>query len=644
MRKRILSLIFVALLLVTVFPFSVFAQENVDVSENITDLSKTTIEYDFENVFLGAYNVNDYVPNSTKNQKQIITFTEYVNSNGEIELYFYLYNPRQARIYNTGENKISLSYSLGEVKFVDFEKYDIEKIDVKHFSVNTSSETNASLIKYKISGFSLSTSEKLRAYSLGDIELRLKNSVVSEKLGKTFTFNENVDGLIDVTTGGQSVIEIDEIGHTFYRVKNNESNFNDVRTVYFAVDKDIVNQNGLMDSVKVSWQEKELQPMLLLDDKTVLAAFQNILAQNVPSDFKYSFGVGMKESFFKVNKYNIGDVATTFDIGFNTGKFPSKFYSGTDFLFGGYVSNLIWSDYYHILKKSNAFDDTLEKLYFAFYCDYLEESVVSGEDILNAINSYDSRYSDELFLNTEYYTAVYNVKDEIALNKYELSTDIWKYITNGLKFTFEKVGELDVCRFEKFNVANYERALKNGDEYLHNYLSESYLIDKNDVEDFCKFVEKNSEDKYIYFIRYSITDTEIKEAAVFGDTYLSTGSAFLDKIVPLDECYVCNGTLVNTVMINDFDVIQLGFDDLRGGYTVVPVSAVPTDNIPDVSQINKKLPPDKNDNNLFDNILKLLRIIAIVIIVVISTAVVSTIALIVLLLVMIFRKGRRVKK
>lgn len=653
MKKRILSLVFVVLLLVMVFPFSVFAEKNVETTEETTtDLSKTTIEYDFENVFLGAYDVEDYKPSSMKSyKKQIIAFTEYVNSKGEIELYFYLYNPRQIEIYDRGENKISLSYSLGKVKFEDYNKYDIEKIDVEHFSINTSSYTNASLIKYKVSGFALSTTETLRAYSISEIELGLKYSAPSETVGKTFTFNENEDGLVDVITGGQSVIEIDEIGHTFYRVQSGTvGKCNDVRTVYFAVDKDIVNQNGLMDSVKVIWEEKALQPILLLDDETVLGAFQNILGQDIPSDFQYSFGAGMTPGAVTGTSLNIGHIGTKFDVGFNTTKFPSRFYAGTDFFYNGYLDNLVWSEHYHNLKSKNPFSNTLNKLYFAFYCDYLEDSVVAGEEILNAVDGfdgkYDGQYSSELFKSTDYYNVTYNIKDEITLNKYEVNTDVWKYIVNGWKFTTEEAGNVDICRFEKLHMYSYEKWAKKGEDYLHTKLTEKYLIDENDVDEFCDFVEKNAEDNYIYFIRYSVTDTYIEEAAVFGDTYLSfdTGIKFIDtvlnEIVPLDECYSCNGTLVDTVMVNDFDIIQLGFDDMKGGYVVVPVKATPTDNIPDISQVEKRLPPEPKEN-WWDKLLEILKKIAIVIITVISVVIVSIVVLIVLLVVRIIKKRKR---
>ena len=653
MKKRILSFIFVALLLITIFPFSIFAQDSITSSEPeaIEDLSQTSIVYDFENVFYGAFNVADYRPNSTKSQRQVVAFTEQRNSKGEIELYFYLYNPQQIPIYTTGQNKITVSYSLGTVKFEEYQKYDIEQIDAMYFSKNLSSQTNASLIKYKVSGFSLSTEESLRAYSLGELELRLLNGVISLPVGKTYTFNENVDGTLDVITGGKSIIEIDEIGHTYYRVQSDTvGKFNDIRTVYFAVKKDIINQYGLMDSVNVVWEEKALQPMLLLDDLNVLADFQEILGKTDLTGFNYSFGAGMQPGQFTGTSLNIGHIGTKFKYGFNSLDLPNRFYAGTDFYYNGYLDNLVWSEHYHNLHKKNSCLSTLDKLYFAFYCNYDNVPRVSGEQLLESVDKFDGKldglYANELFTSSQAYNVTYNVRDEVTLNQYSVDTDVWKYITNGWKFTTEEAGNVEIIRFEKFNPYSYERALKKGVDYLHNYLSESYQIDSNDVKDFCDFFEKNSKDSNIYFIRYSVTDSYIEEASVFGDSYLSfdTGLKFLDSIlngvVPLDECYACNGSLVHTTMVNDFDIITLGFNDLRGGYSVVPVSMEPTDVIPDVNQdLNRTIAPER-EKTFIEKLIEFLKKMAFIIIAIISVIIITIIILIVLLIVRIVKRKR----
>lgn len=658
MKKRIISMFFAFLLLLSLFPLSVFAIEPSSDEPQEIDMSKTSIEYDFENIFFGAYDVEDYKPSSLKSQRQVIAFTEHINASGEIELYFYLYNPRQIPIYNTGENKVTLSCSTGVVNYETYTKYDIEKIDAMYFSKNLAGETNASLIKYKVSGFSLKTDEALRSYSISELELRLKNGVLPITVGKNFTFFENADGTLDVVTSGQSVIEIEEIGHTYYRVLGDKTTMHqDIRTVYFAVEKDIVNKYGLMDSVNVSWEEKDLQPILLLDNQSLVDEFKKIIGETDLSNFDYSFGAGLRPGLLSAG-LGIGHLGTEFQIGFNTSEIPDRFYAGTNYYFNGILDNLVWSDYYHNLNVGNfdgeTYDNVLEKLYFVFYCDYLEKSTVSGETLLYAADIYDGKfdglYSDELFTSSEFFNVTYRVGEESSLNKYKVDTNIINYVLNGWKYTTEKVDTVEFSRFEMYDVNSSEKAYESFKEFsenmlgfdaeafYNNYLHETYLIDSNDVANFREFVERNK-DSYIYFIRYSVTDTEIYEASVFGDTYLRTGIDIVDEYLPQAECYACNGSFVKTTMVNDFDIITIGFDDLRGGYTVVPASSTPTDHIPDVSQIEKKLPDEPVGNDI-QNLIDTIKTIIIVVIAMISLLIVSSIVLIVVLIVKIFKRKR----
>ena len=80
MKKRILCLFFAVLLLFSIFPLSVFADETTtDGSEGeleSMDLSKTSIKYDFEYVFFNAFKLEDYKPNAAEGNIELITMTE----------------------------------------------------------------------------------------------------------------------------------------------------------------------------------------------------------------------------------------------------------------------------------------------------------------------------------------------------------------------------------------------------------------------------------------------------------------------------------------------------------------------------------------------------------------------------------------
>lgn len=630
MKKRIIAFSFVLLLLFSLLPVSIFAIEPSSDETERYDLSETSIKEDFETIFNNVFDVDDYRPNPTKSTIQVVALTEYKNAAGETELYIYLYNPSQKRIYDKGENKITLALED------DYQKYNLEKIDVRYCTVNTTIETNASLLKYKIVGFDRVLTENVRKYTVSELEFRYNIGVKSQAVGKTFTFVDNENGTSDVITGGQELIDITDIGQTYYRVQSDvREKSQDIRTVYFAVDSITEAKYGLMDSVTVNWEEKELKPILLLDNEYIVNAFNKEATNNTGSVFKYSFGAGMRPGLITGLSLGVGHCGTEFKYGYNVGGIPNRFYAGTDRFFddilNGALLDFVYSEHYHNLNVADfdgqTYDEIIDKIYLSFYSD-LKDDIVRFDELLPATDEFDGTldglYSDVLFSSSNSYDGTFYIGEMTKLDQYEIDTSLLKYVLSGWKHTTTNVGEIEFARFEKLD----RNMLNLPTDELCSY----YKIAREDIIDFRKFCMLN-EDKNIYFLRYSVTDTYAYEASIFGDNYLSTGYETLDKVIPQAECYACNGTLVETTMINDFDIITLGFKAENGSYTIVPVNSTPTDHMPSIEQLQRRLPDDKqvqDDINSFLNTFKnALIIISILLVVVVISIIVSIILIIV---------------
>ena len=625
MKKRILAFLSVLLLLVSIFPLSIFATDSSSDLVEKTDLSKTSIEYDFEKVFDGAFDVKDFMPSPTQTKIKLVAMTEYINELGQIELYLYVYNPAQRTYFERGTNKVAMSIEEDSALFNNYQKYELERIDTLYFSKSTASETNASLIKYKVNT-TIPNGVNQRSYGISEIELQLKNGVMSYPICSKYIFTKQSNGTYEVMSESSDVIEIDKVGQTFYKVQTDDEDItDDIRTVYFAVDKKLVNKYGIMDSIKVDWHEVDLKPILLLDNQDIVNEFQSIVGVENIGDFKYSFGTDIRPGGLMIPFLNLGHYGTDFEYGFNISSFPSKFYEGVSMFNGAWIENSLWAEHYHDTSfdvddgfKGGVFDKIIDKLYFVNYCEY--GASLPGEDILKKADEWDRKldgiYSSEISDDVRYYNVEFNVRQTDTIGKYEINTSYWDYIWNGFKYDTEHQGDIAFNRFVQFD--------KKDLQYSNEVLSSKWLIDSNDVTAFREFAAEN-DDCYIYFLRYSITETKQTVASVFGD---NTVKSLYGEVKSLE----CNGSFVETTIINDFDIIQLGFDNLKGGYTIVPVSFSPIDSAVDVTHKVRNVPKEKFDW------LSLIRTMIVIVLIAIAFVTLLIVTIIVLIIVSIFKK------
>lgn len=626
MKKKIACLFFAFMLLFSVFPLSIFADEtaNGDANDPLQsmDLSKTTIDYDFQNVFLGEYDINNYKPNASMSDIELITFTEVKNNSGQIELYLYLYNPSQKTIFDNETNKISFAYYEGDGQFENFEKYQIARVASEYSSKNTSTETNASIIKYKVVDYARVTDSDSRSYGISEVEINLKGVLKSYPLGKSFNYVDSSDGMLLVSHGSFDVLEL-KANHTFYRVQSDGTGkYKDIRTVYFAVENNLISNYGDLYDIKCSWQEYKTKPILLIDDKDIYNDFKAIEGKTIPDDFRYSFGSGITSAYAIISSIppivavqSVGNYGTEFNYAINPEQIPSRFLRGERGFFENFQLLLFpnylyrtYGDMDHTLYQTE-----LEKLYWVFYCE-TGDDIVSGEELLEHVSEYSGgqgmEWSQELFSSILLpQTVTFDVIQNKELEEYEINSRAFEWTKRWFKNKDVIVNDtFDFNLLQKFDTKDYSLE----DEEL----CEKYLIDFNDVKDFRSFLRDNANSS-IYLLRYEITDTTVEEGSLFD------GEEFQwENILPVflgmtGESYACTSSLVETSLISDFDIIEVSLKKDDGVFTAFPVGISPTDHAPDIGQLPEPDPDSPAGEyeefmNKLEMIIKIIVIIAVI--------------------------------
>jgi len=242
--KKILCLV-----LATISIFSlilpVFAADGEQGSQiNTTfDISKSTISEDFQKVFGGDFDVDDYPYNPLDIQEDniyLITCVENkVHSKSKSEMYFYIYNPTKKKlVLNTEKNQVRGWYSRLEDERT-FGDYELKYV---------CSEADGVLMKFKADGFFTGGAydQDERVYFISGIELTHVDdegvSTVKEyTVAQKYTFRDNEFGFVM-----QSCEDIDtvqtEVKHTYVRYYNPDNIFQafDLQSVYFNISNEII--------------------------------------------------------------------------------------------------------------------------------------------------------------------------------------------------------------------------------------------------------------------------------------------------------------------------------------------------------------------------------------------------------------------
>ncbi|MBQ8146023.1 MAG: hypothetical protein IJ039_04510 [Clostridia bacterium] len=647
MKKKILCVVFAMLVLLSVFPLSVFATStNAESSDfGYMDLSQTEIEYDFKYIFAGKYNIEDYGANVKDESLHFLSAMESQGADGKTELYIYIYNPSRKQIVKDTEwDKLSLARytSPSDDKRNEYSKQDITLVKTHGATSDTDTVTNAVLLKYKLDSTQAIYGSVDRYYRLADIELQISGeaNATSFIAGKQYKFFNDSKGYINCTVQDLTTLEMDAF-HTFYRVNTDGvDRYTDIQSVYFAVPNKWLEMYGNLYSMNVEWYRYSTNNALVVSNSSVYNLFKSYYLNNKTSNFSYSV---LYKQYFPFNDF----VYDYYTYGYNLENLSDWVYWDTDHLLNikgeetgkvGYQwSDAGWAQLIPdtVAPKASKYDLPLSMVFYSNNIEGYETKALEGKEILAYIES--ENWDSSLFDGSrEYVKKEFTVEMNDSLGVYEMCTGWEKFWhgnvyekSTGEMVTFERFQQVDLNDLEKMSIEEF---------------SQYYKIDEYDVECTegdcgecfsCQTKKDLYKDCTWFFLRYDTTNYQSYDSNV-----INNGSG---------NEKVCNSFMFNTDVVRNFDTIDIGFKNVDENgvetITVFPIGRSPTNFVADAWTPSEKPVIDLGDildpwAEFFEKLEKILTIILCVALFIIVVRIISFFAP----LFKVFKKKNKAKK
>lgn len=599
--KKILSCLFAILMLFSLC-VPVFASDG-ELASSSKDMSSSTIEYDFEHVFVKKFNVGQFYENKLKGQPELITMAETGYKQGDktdFKLFFYVYNPTRLEIQKDSElNTIQLCSNLYSSSSggYDYKKHNIKLIDTYANSLNSDTHTNALILKYEISdysSFNMNFAEETeRFYLVSSIELHLKNEVNASDftIGNEYYYS-TINGWTSYYSKELDVLrfEKDALEFSYYRVPTeNPDVFKDIQSVIVPIPNSYLNKYDDISQVSAVWEECFMKPALIVNDSDIANAFKEFLNQEDVSALDYTFAYGWDGLFDSLDD----------DYYIKCLTFPSRtvFYKKFDFLFNSFVDitgNRV--GYNEFVHEKIAYKNSIDKLLYVYYSKDVFNSdkvCVSSEELMNDLDNYS--WSDDVFESID--KTHYDLDNPEVLNVTHLnSQDVYR-VAKWYEL-FKQMVKLDTKVYsdiQKVDPDDLKYKFSGADKF-----AEKYFVSETDYEDIYNLQNKY-EDCTLYVFHYTVTDYITNRAYVYNS----------ESDAPLCDAIVAQGTA-----IRNFDFIDIHFDT-GDSAVVIPVSSDPQNYISDYTGNSSYPPPGEN---AFNEIIKLLQtVLAIVVVIMILT-------------------------
>lgn len=620
--KKVLCLLFAIIMLLGIFPLTLFAAE-----ETVNNFDNSDITKDFGNSnFFEVFELNRLAPENA------LYFAEYAYSGDNYGLYVYLYNATNSEIKVKDEsNSVFLSVTLDDSgRPVNFENYKL---------VFCSKTDDNKVYKFKIdkSGtekIRKAVSSEKRVYSVSMADFVFGDKLGAVEYGKTLTFTGYAKGCSaessSASTLSVSAVKFEtlylENTHTSYRYKSSSTvgEYCDIQSVAFNIPKDYLTRYGELYKVKSQWREALTTPILVLDNVDMVLEFQKQLRKNVSEDFPYTV-------FWLPT-----DVKETTYYSFVYGRYPA----GQKFL-GLYNWVLISDDFassYNLLATKK-----YKKLNYCFFAeDVLTENktVVSSQELIKYLNS--CNWKKSMFEKVSEMQTREFFADDFETTKKYTPAGFWKKLFGSgfdeSSFSYDAFVKVDDSDIDLSNES----------------FAKKYLVAECDVDSIkARMQEKNFAGDDVsdtYLLRFAVTEYtayDNNRVAVVNDNCIldalnEKGSIFTGWSEPIVHALVAQVTA-----IKDFQTTEITFkkDDT---YTSLAVISEPTNYVAGVTvPETPKIEFPKMDSQLK----KILIILAIIVVLIVAFPVFSFVVKIIVTVVKgIFKvasipfKNRRKKK
>lgn len=541
--KRLLSIfiavVFVVMLLV---PSSVaFASGEVQYPFDHSSIEDDFVDKSYSDVFEVDKDISIY-------------FAEYGYSASSLEdyaLYIYVYNPKKIAFYPDSVNnylQMTVRYD-NEGKAYGFVKRKLQFC----------SQTDDGLItKYRVVFYPQNNmlDSAARKYSVSSIELETKAGIKDYSIANEYIFTGFSKGYgSDESTLSSTVNRFETISfdtyHTSYRVQSSEvGKYYDIQSVWFSIRDKYTAEYGNIDSLKAQWIERLTTPILVLDNASRVNDFNEILCENVSSDFPYAvlWGDGLGP--------------------------PYKYHFNYDSLEWNQKNN--WTLY--DLEQYGLVNVKVPYLNYCFYAEDVftpENVVVSSQELMNYLNM--KEWGDYLFETEDRSNyddpVTFKATDVNLLQSYQVN-DFWKRLLSlGIIGPTEVA---DAVPYKAIQLVDFADKNLNSAAF-----AEKYKVGVSEAEDIQNDL---MESRDTYILAYSVTPYYAwsnDKIAIIGDSCVSHSLNYTGPGLNLNDGQF-HGIVAQTTAIEAFDIIEVTFYK-NEVYTTLAVVSDPTNYVSSIT-------------------------------------------------------------
>lgn len=515
-----------------------------------------------------TFDIADY-PHNDEGRPQVISLVEfcysyYADKQGDFGLYVYVYNPQDIAFdMATDRNKIQLTYGNKQ----SYSKYTL---DFLNYSEKAGYEGR--FYKFKVR---LSDSERQdildmvnddgRVYKISGIELSYKGTVTEYPCGQTYTYSGYAEGYgSELATGDTLSCTVDgfekfltlDVRSTYYRPEgsNGSENKQDtLHSVYFAVPNEIIREYGVMTAVHATWLNAYTSPIFVTGNEELYNGFMELVGKESPET----------------------------DYAFHTNES------------GRYWGGFYFVDYSHGYNYSNAVENVLTKLNYAFYAENgdADSYVLPAEKLLGEeksgkkgwLETYTENFGSEL-VNDKYSAALFEKVDAAFTDKTITSDDTFSLtsVTTSQNL-WQKIWGTSTSYTNTYTMsAIQDVTLDDMDNALNEKaFCDEFFVAEGDFDELYSYVKKAAaKDETVYLFRYYQSEyfaVELSEGMYETGFYTQiVGDMSMPAYGRHYEHEDTNAYLCQMWVQLDFDIIDLTFTK-NGVDTIIPVVMSPMD-------------------------------------------------------------------
>ena len=515
-----------------------------------------------------AFDIADY-PHNDEGRPQVISLVEfcysyYADKQGDFGLYVYVYNPQDIAFdMATDRNKIQLTYGNKQ----SYSKYTL---DFLNYSEKAGYEGRFYKFKVRLTDAErkdilAAVNDDGRVYKISGIELSYKGSVTEYPCGQTYTYSGYAEGYgSELATGDTLSCTVDgfdkyltlDVHSTYYRPEgsNGSENKQDtLHSVYFAVPNEIIREYGVMTAVHATWLNAYTSPIFVTGNEELYNGFMELIGKESPET----------------------------DYAFHTNES------------GRYWGGFYFVDYSHGYNYSNAVENVLTKLNYAFYAENgdADSYVLPAEKLLGDsengkkgwLETYTENFGGEL-VNDKYSAALFEKVDATFTDKTITSDDTFSLtsVTTSQNL-WQKIWGTSTSYTNTYTMSAIQDVTLDD---MDNALSEKafcdeFFVAEGDFNELYSYVKKAAaKDETVYLFRYYQSEyfaVELSEGMYETGFYTQiVGDMSMPAYGRHYEHEDTNAYLCQMWVQLDFDIIDLTFtkDNVD---TIIPVVMSPMD-------------------------------------------------------------------